>query len=273
MPFFSGNYLNMGAGVMEKPIIQSDHEKYTMHRYRVLSSTNTFLKEHLEEFTEFSVIWAEEQTAGRGRFTRIWTSAAGKDLTFSMLLPLNNMEKDRWPNIPQVAALAVAEIIERHGLAAKIKWPNDVLVNQKKICGILCESVKRKGKYNAVLGIGVNVNSSQEALADIPVPATSLSQELNTIVPLEPLCLNFIDVTVQYFLELSQIGFIQFRERILERLAYRNEKKEFVDGNKKYTGFIRDINPDGTLQFELADGSIMTLCAGEISFSGNRVES
>ncbi len=258
---------------MEKPIIQNSHEKYTLYRYKVLPSTNTFLKEHLEEFTEFSVIWAEEQTAGRGRFTRTWTSAAGKDLTFSLLLPLYNVERDRWPNIPQIAALAVAEIIERHGLAVKIKWPNDVLVDQKKICGILCESVKRNGKYNAVLGIGVNVNSSQEVFADIPAPATSLSQELNTIVPLEPLCLDFVDVIVRYFTELSQKGFIQFRERILEHLAYRNEKKEFVDGQKKYTGIIRDINPDGTLQFELADGSIMTLCAGEISFSANKRES
>ncbi len=258
---------------MEKPIIQNNHEKCTLYRYKALPSTNTFLKEHLEEFTVFSVIWADEQTAGRGRFTRTWTSAAGKDLTFSLLLPLYNMGRDRWPNIPQVAALAVAEIIERHGLAATIKWPNDVLVNQKKICGILCESVKRNGKYNAVLGIGVNVNSSQEVFADIPAPATSLSQELNTSVPLEPLCLNVVDLIVRYFTELSQKGFVHFRERILERLAFRNEKKRFLDGKKKYTGIIRDVNPDGTLLFELTNGSIMTLFAGEISFSGNRMDS
>ena len=181
------------------------------------------------------------------------------------------MEKNRWPNIPQIAALAIAEIIEKNGLAAKVKWPNDVLVDQKKICGILCESVKRDGKDYAVLGIGVNVNSSEEALAGISTPATSLSLELNTIIPLEPLCLDLINVIVRYFLELSQNGFIQFREKILKRLAYHNEKKEVVDGNQKYSGYIRDVNPDGTLHFELADGSVMTLVAGEISFSGNQV--
>ena len=121
---------------MEKPLI-TQNEKYTLYTFKSLPSTNTYLKEHCEYFPVFTVIRAVEQQAGRGRFSRTWLSAPGKDLTFSLLLPLSAIEIELWPNIPQITALAIAEILDEYGLKASVKWPNDVLINGKKIAGIL----------------------------------------------------------------------------------------------------------------------------------------
>ena len=238
-----------------------------IYKYNNLDSTNTFLKRECGRFQDYSVVWAEEQTAGRGRFARKWDSIAGKDLTFSVLLPLVRIQRSNWPNITQIAALAIAELLEEHGMSALVKWPNDVLVNRKKICGILCETVEQNKQFFAILGVGLNVNSAQETLLKIGLPATSMYNELNHTVPLDKLIVKVMDKTIQFFNELSQSGFAVFRDKIKQRLAYLNEEKTVIDGEKKYTGKIIDINSDGTLLFKCNDGTKISLHSGELTFN------
>ena len=240
---------------------------YKIFKYKSLESTNSFLKKEIENFQDFSVIWAEEQVAGRGRFERRWDSVAGKDLTFSVLLPLRRVQRSNWANITQIAALAVAEQMEEYRLPVVIKWPNDVLVNQKKICGILCETVERDKNFNAILGVGLNVNSTYKTLSQIDIPATSLFNESNATISRDGLLVNLLDKIILFFNELAQNGFSVFCEKIRQKLAYINEEKTVVDGEKKYTGKILDINSDGTLLFRCNDGTEISLHSGELSFN------
>lgn len=247
-------------------IIKPVNAAYTIYKFDSLGSTNTFLKKECVNLQNFSVVWTEEQAEGKGRFSRKWNSAVGKDLTFSVLLPLAKLQQSNWPNVTQIAALAIAEILEEYELHASIKWPNDVLVNQKKICGILCETVERDKKYYAILGIGLNVNSTREMLSQIDIPATSLFNESNITIPRDELLIKLLDKIMLFFNELAQNGFASFRKKIKQRLAYLNEEKAVVDGEKRYTGQILDINPDGTLLFKCNDGTEISLHSGELSF-------
>lgn len=258
--------LNLFQSMKCQKIIKSKSAAYKIFKYESLESTNTFLKKEIENFRDFSVVWAEEQTAGRGRFTRKWDSIAGKDLTFSVLLPLVKIQRSNWPNITQIAALAIAELLEEYSMSALVKWPNDVLVNRNKICGILCETVEQNKQFFAILGVGLNVNSAQETLLKIGLPATSMYNELNHTVPLDKLIVKVMDKIIQFYNELSQSGFSVFRDKIKQKLAYLNEEKTVVDGEKRYTGQILDINPDGTLLFKCNDNTEISLHSGELSF-------
>ena len=248
-------------------IIKPENAVYTIYRFNSLASTNTFLKKECVSYQNFSVVWTEEQTEGKGRFSRKWNSLPGKDLTFSVLLPLAKVQQYNWPNITQITALAIVQLLEEYNLPSLIKWPNDVLVNKKKICGILCESIEREKKFYAILGIGLNVNSTQDMLSQIDVPATSVINELNTSAPRDELLIKLLDKIILFFNELAQNGFAPFREKIKQRLAYLHEEKTVVDGEKKYTGQILDINPDGTLLFKCNDGTEISLHSGELSFN------
>lgn len=160
--------------------------------YDTLDSTNdlaiSFAKEGAEEGT---VVSAEFQKKGRGRFKRTWLSPRGKGLLFSIILR-PKLKTSEAPILTHLAAQAVLETLIAHfNLPAKLKKPNDVLVGRKKICGILTESstVKQKLDY-VVVGIGLNVNHMKK---DLPNSATSIFMETKKKVEKEPLLLDILD--------------------------------------------------------------------------------
>jgi BirA family biotin operon repressor/biotin-[acetyl-CoA-carboxylase] ligase len=120
------------------------------------------------------VLVAEHQTAGRGRLDRAWVTPARAALTFSVLLAPDEVPAARWPWLPLLTGVAVVEGVRRAaGVAAGLKWPNDVLVGDLKVAGILAERIERPGGAVAVVGVGLNVSSTA---AELPVPtATSLA--------------------------------------------------------------------------------------------------
>jgi BirA family biotin operon repressor/biotin-[acetyl-CoA-carboxylase] ligase len=120
------------------------------------------------------VLVAEHQTAGRGRLGRTWVTPARAALTFSLLVAPDEVPASRWPWLPLLTGLAVTEGVRRAaGVAAALKWPNDVLVGDLKVAGILAERVERAGGAVAVIGVGLNVSSTA---AELPVAtATSLA--------------------------------------------------------------------------------------------------
>ncbi|MGZ4426834.1 MAG: biotin--[acetyl-CoA-carboxylase] ligase [Nocardioidaceae bacterium] len=122
------------------------------------------------------VVAAEHQTAGRGRLDRVWVTPARAALTFSVLLRPGAVPAARWPWLPLLAGVAAVEGVRRAaGVDAVLKWPNDVLVGDGKLAGILVERVESAGALAAVVGIGLNVSSTR---AELPVEtATSLALE------------------------------------------------------------------------------------------------
>lgn len=138
-----------------------------------LASTSTFLRERAKSdqaLEEGLVVAAHEQTQGRGRSERIWISRPGENLTFSILLR-PGADARKMVSLPMAAALAVADVLGRHGVRAQLKWPNDVLADDRKICGILTDSLAEGA---VILGIGINVNMTEETVAQIGQPATSI---------------------------------------------------------------------------------------------------
>ena len=122
------------------------------------------------------VLIAEHQTAGRGRLQRTWTAPARSGLTMSALVRPDDVAAARWPWIPLLAGLAVAATLRRDAdVPATLKWPNDVLIEERKVAGLLVERVEPsagRGRPAAVIGIGLNVSLTE---AELPVPtATSL---------------------------------------------------------------------------------------------------
>lgn len=143
-------------------------------KFQQIDSTNTYAKNHLNEFdlASLTVIIANEQTAGRGQFARQWSSPPGglyvSYVFFLDAYPANTAQ------LGQNACLAVMQTLELLGLHPTKKEPNDVLVDGKKIGGILCETVQHQNKIAVIIGIGINVANPDYILDQIDQPATSL---------------------------------------------------------------------------------------------------
>jgi len=257
--------------IEQKPeIVKPDKTVYTIYKYARMNSTNAFLKQHCSTLPDYSVIWADEQTQGRGRFARIWNSEPGLDLTFSLLLPLTSLEQKLRQNITQIAALSVAQMLESYDLKPSVKWPNDVLIQGKKISGILCEITETDERVCGVLGIGININSTEKFLACLDLPATSLRCELHHKVVRQDLLTKLLEIIINCFNVLCQTGFTQNRQEIKKRLAFINEHIIFTDVNQdSYSGKIIDLNDDGTLLFECEKRGVISLNSGEIAFQNS----
>ncbi|MEP9383967.1 biotin--[acetyl-CoA-carboxylase] ligase [Nocardioides sp. KR10-350] len=139
-------------------------------------STNAVVAERARQGApEGLVVTTEHQTAGRGRLDRAWSTPARSALTVSALLRPDSVPAERWPWLPLMTGVAVADTLRGQGYAAGLKWPNDVLISGRKVCGILVERVDSPVGPAAVVGIGLNTSLAAD---ELPVPtATSLALE------------------------------------------------------------------------------------------------
>jgi len=210
---------------------------------------------------EGTVIVAEEQTAGRGRIKRRWLSPRGS-IALSIILypPLAYL-----PSLIMVASLAVARSIEQvTGLKAQLKWPNDVLVNGKKVCGILVESDVRGDKVDcAVIGIGININLKLSEFPQIAPMATSLSQELGREVSRREVVQSLLAQAEKLYLALADGDsvFKQWRDR----LATLGKKVQVSSEEATYKGTAESVAPDGSLLLRQPDGSLLKIVAGDVT--------
>ncbi|MFC1861362.1 biotin--[acetyl-CoA-carboxylase] ligase [Chloroflexota bacterium] len=208
-----------------------------------------------------TVIIADEQTAGRGRIKRAWLSPKGSISLSVILYP----KAVCLPFFIMLASLAVFRTIEKvTGLKPEIKWPNDVLIGSKKVCGILIESDVRKDKVNyAVIGIGLNVNLRLADFPDISLIATSLSDELGEEVSrLEILRCLLVELEKLYLaLPLSEHIFEEWRDR----LVTLGKSIQVKSGNITHRGVAESVNQDGSLLLRKPDASLITIIAGDIA--------
>jgi len=209
-----------------------------------------------------TVVLAEEQTAGRGRFGRTWVSPAGTNLYFTLILqpPLSRLR-----SLSIVAPLAVARAVRAvSGLDARIKWPNDVLLGGRKFAGVLIETeVAGDAVRYALIGIGVNVNFDVIAAPDIAAIATSLKQEAGQDLPREELLARLLNEFERLYEDsASGANVLDEWKARLETLG-RPVSVSFRD--QAYEGVAEDVDRDGSLLLRLADGSLVTLEAGEVS--------
>ncbi|MBL8991995.1 MAG: biotin--[acetyl-CoA-carboxylase] ligase, partial [Spirochaetia bacterium] len=146
---------------------------YDLHHFEEIPSTNDWIREGIGRLKPGTVCVAERQTRGRGRHGRPWSTGAGENLAFSILLDWPDIKKS-WAGLAQAAGLCLADVLRNENLPALLKWPNDVTVDGKKIAGILVESLEKNGARFFILGIGLNVNAGPEFLKHIDQRATSM---------------------------------------------------------------------------------------------------
>ena len=209
---------------------------------------------------------AREQTAGRGRLDRRWVSPKDAGLYFSIVIRPQFQQSD-WPLLTLMAAVAVHDgLLEACALEADIKWPNDLLVNEKKICGILAETVETKTGRAVVVGIGVNLtkHSFPEALA---LEATAVEMVTGQGDQLEVLLTTLTTVLAKFYGVLNETG---GRESIIaawsQRSSYAAGKVvRIIESDDSFVGTTRGLEGDGALRVETSDGKIRLVRAGDVT--------
>lgn len=235
---------------------------------REVDSTNTWAKELARlGAEEGTVAIAETQTAGRGRLGRKWISPRG-GLWFSVVLR-PRMSPSEAVGLVFVAGLAVAEVLqEKFDLKVETKWPNDVLVNGRKVCGILAEMNTKGRTVNfVVLGLGVNANFLVEKVfpESLKKAATSVEKELGQKVQLEELFKAVLEKLESSYDQCAERGLAFLLAKWKKHVAFLGRKVEVRSGSEKLLGVALDVDGDGGLVLRLEDGSTRRVLAGDVS--------
>ena len=239
-------------------------------KLNAIDSTNSFLKElaitsALENYT---VVIAKKQTLGRGQLGSNWFSESGKSLTFSVFVSFNDLEIHQKKYLNFAVSLSVYNTLLTYKIPKlKIKWPNDILSANKKLCGILIENVI-KGKIisSSVIGIGLNVN--QEKFSSQIKNATSIYNCLNLKIDLDILLKDIILELKKNIQLLNLKKLDDLENEYLSSLYKLNIPTMFKDcRNKNFMGIIKNISPEGKLQIMLEDNSIKEFGIKEVSFA------
>lgn len=227
-----------------------------------LDSTNSYLKQNYQELESLTFVETKEQTLGKGRLERKWQSEKGKNLLFSILLK-DSCYFEKYKEISIVSAYSVIQVLEQYGLTnIGLKWPNDVYVNDSKICGILLESVSTNQMECLIVGIGINVNQKSFS-KDLIHPATSLFNELNKEIELNQFKKDIYQQLITNYQKL--VDKETFYEKIV-RYDYLKDTEAYalINDEKKLVKIIK-INNDYSLRI-IVDNNECDIHSGEISF-------
>ncbi|MBE9482789.1 MAG: biotin--[acetyl-CoA-carboxylase] ligase [Chloroflexi bacterium] len=232
-----------------------------IHYPKLTSTMEQAKREAQRGAAEGTVIVADEQTAGKGRLKRIWLSPRGNIALSVILYP----DVAHLPSLIMIASLAVVHCIEAAtGLKSQIKWPNDVLIDNKKVGGILIEGdVKGKIVDYAIIGIGVNVNLRLSDFPEIQPIATSLSDELGGEV-------SWLDVIRQLLVEIEKLYLMlqtggEIFEEWRDRLVTLSRRVTVKWGTTIYEGIAESVAPDGSLLLRQSDASLTRIAGGDVT--------
>jgi len=230
--------------------------------YPSLTSTMEAARQEAQQgAAEGTVIITDEQTAGRGRVRRIWLSPRGNIALSVILYP----SMVYLPSLIMLTSLAVVySVASVTGLKPQLKWPNDVLINGKKVCGILVESEVRGSRVGyAVIGIGVNVNLRLSDFPELLPVATSLSDELGREISLVELIQCLLVELERLYLTLPSGGSIYQQWR--DRLVTLGRKVEVRWGKTIYAGIAESVAGNGSLLLRSSNGSLTKIVAGDVT--------
>lgn len=238
-----------------------------------IDSTNSEARRQLPVNAKMSVYAAKFQTAGRGQRGNKWSSAAGQNLTFSVLL---NFSRPQMPDLAVrnqfllsiVAALSVSDLLQKLNIRNSIKWPNDIYIGRRKVCGMLIENiVGNTGLEHSIIGIGLNLNQTEFPPELVNPTSVLVSSGLRT-VPEEVLD-DFLDIFSEYMPYLSDIeGINEIRNKYVSRLFGLGVSREYHDclRNVDFTGTIRGISEEGLLLMEMPDKTVSNYSFKEVSY-------
>ena len=231
-----------------------------------VGSTNTYARALLGETdTDGTAVIAARQTGGRGRRGRQWLSAEGGGLYLSLLLGLD------WPleELQRVTLAAAVAVCRAVGLIApavrpRIKWPNDIQLAGRKLCGILCESAQDgAGRRHIIIGIGVNTRAPQEGWGELP--AISLEEAAGQAPPRVVLAAHIINELSDLIAAWQAGGFAVVAQAYRPCLPPAGTELTVLDGAGPQAGRLIGLGDDGALEVRMADGTTRRIVSGEVS--------
>jgi len=241
-------------GLDEAPAILLEH----------CGSTHRFVHDHFRELKAGTIVVANDQAQGRGRHDRVWRAPAGKNLSFNILIPLFGLSPEQWAQTTQIAAIVLARLIRDLSIPVSVKWPNDLLWDKHKICGILSELLSKGEERFLSLGIGLNVNTDIQDFVGLDRLAASLKTILGIKLDRESL-LNAFVTRMSAALDLFR------REGSAPWIAEWKKMDQFLGtvgrvvlADSALEGVIQDIQEDGSLLFKTQQGDVLSIWSGDL---------
>ena len=236
-----------------------------MIKLDAIDSTNSYLKKLLlkENINDFTVVVSKHQTNGRGRNGNLWANKPSLNLAFSVYKRFNNFSVNEKFMLNILSSISVYEVLKKYKLNnLTIKWPNDIMTENKKIAGILIENSVRGNKINhSVIGVGININQSQ--FLDLP-NATSVFLESGKKHSVEKIAVELKDAIKKNFtnFEIRETELIEFYNSVLFK---RNVTTDFTTVNaKKIQGTIIGVNKEGILSLKQKNHKVFEYAENQI---------
>lgn len=225
-----------------------------------------------DDAKDLSIVIADEQTQGRGRLNRKWFTSKESALAFSLILRPSAPQRPHLSRTVGLAALSIADACLKHGLAARIKWPNDILLNGKKTAGILIETVWSGADVDSlVIGVGINAHKTSVPPAEaLQFPATSIEDELGRLPPArEEILHDFLNAFISWRERMGADALIHAWE---EALAFRGEQVQVhagggivLKGEAPVIGELIGLESDGSLRLKNPHGKSVIIRFGDVS--------
>lgn len=240
--------------------------------FESIDSTNSEARRQMGAVDKLSVFAAKYQTAGRGQRGNKWSSAAGENLTFSILAPLSgenrlNVRAVGQFNITIVSALAVSELLTKYGIDNRIKWPNDIYIRNKKVCGMLIENILERDMVGtSIIGIGINLNQT-DFPPELVNPTSVLLSSGEKRQP-EDVLVEFMEIFHAHLAQLASKGIENLRNNYVSRLFRLGSTEKYCDNitGTYFLGKIKGISDEGLLLMEMPDNSLRTFAFKELSY-------
>lgn len=240
-------------------------EKLNIITLAEVNSTNLYAKANLADIADKTVVCADKQTSGRGRFERAWVDLGSGNIFMSLVLKPSEEFKPFYANLTQYFSVILCEILEEYGLKPQIKWPNDVLVDGKKIAGILSESVMQGHNFKGlVLGAGINLNVMPEDLKQITdKEVTALNIQVNKSIDKNIFLDRLLDKFFAGYDKFLEKGFAMIETDYVKRACFLGKDISVKGFNNTICGTAKFINSAGELVLE-KDGNEITVTMGDI---------
>jgi BirA family biotin operon repressor/biotin-[acetyl-CoA-carboxylase] ligase len=206
-----------------------------------------------KQLYEGAIIITQHQTKGKGQRGNQWNSPKGKNLTISIYLRPHFLKASQQFELNRMTSLALLDVVKLLSIESRVfvKWPNDLILNKKKVAGILIEnSINQNGISESIIGIGLNVNQTEDILSN----ATSLAQQFEQEFDLEKVLLQIVQRLEHYYLILRSRDFRFIHEAYESKLYLKDKVAYYEDAIGKFNGIIRKVHPDGVLEIEDESG-------------------
>lgn len=214
-----------------------------------VDSTNNYVAKLVREgkIGHGAVILADEQTSGRGQRGAVWDSQPSENLLFSLYVAPANLSVSDQVALTHFASLSLIEVLRKIGISAEVKWPNDLLVDRKKIAGILIENIISSGQIvSSIIGIGLNVNQ----LNFERIPATSIRNETGEFYSLDSVLFSLVSEMNELWKYIETGNYQFLRKNYLGHLYLLNQLALFEDKDGLFEGVITGISKEGLLMID-----------------------